>query len=126
MRLKIKFRAYNSGGPGGQHGNRSMNAIEASVELPDGTLLKASSALKSQKNNRNLAAMRLRQKVQEHFKTDEVRFRAPETRVRTYHVPRNVVTDHASGDTLSWKESQKDISPLVEARARAIHGTSDS
>lgn len=39
-------------------------------------------------------------------------------RIRTYHEPRNVVIDHQSGETRSYKDTviKNDLDPLIMAR----------
>jgi len=50
------------------------------------------------------------------------RFRAPKVRVRTYHEPRDTVTDHASGERRSYRAviDGDAFAELVEARRRAL------
>ena len=63
---------------------------------------------------------RLQERLREHFHKDPERFRAGSERVRTYHEPRNLVTDHKSGKTFAYKDILNDIAPAVEARRAAF------
>lgn len=95
----VKFRAFNSGGKGGQHGNRSMNAIEASLcptvarKLGIPALKATATTSKSQHQNRALAARILKVKIREALRSDKARYGAGAGRVRNYHEPDNRVTD---------------------------------
>lgn len=127
MRLPITFRPFNSGGKGGQHSNKTLNAMEVSVALPDGRVIKASSTrFKSQHDNRREALRDLKDKVKKALTPERERPDLSEV-VRTYHEPRNIVTDHASGMTASYrevveKEKVEQFEKLVEARRRAKLG----
>lgn len=122
MRLTITYRAFNSGGKGGQHGNRSMNAIEASVELPDGTTLRATSkTCKSQHANKKLATAQLAAKVREYYRDEPDRGETAgfgaQGRIRTYHQPGDRVVDEA-GPTFTWNHTvgKGDLSEVIDAR----------
>jgi len=120
MKPKIQYRAFNSGGKGGQHGNRSMNAIEAWVILPDGRKISATSTYKSQQTSKKMARARLLSRVQAELEPRRERGKDGE-RVRTYHEVDNRVTDHASGVTIPYGLLGKMFDELIEARRRALH-----
>ena len=121
MRLRITYRAFNSGGKGGQHGNRTMNAITASVALDDGRTIQATSqSLKSQHANKRAATAILKQRVREALEgPPKERIRNAET-VRTYHEADNRVTDHRSQLKTPWKSIDKDFARHVSERSAAF------
>lgn len=119
--LKINYRPYNSGGKGGQHSNKTLNAIEATVILPDGRLIKAnSSTSKSQHINKKLAQKVLVSRVRAAVVPPRVRPDLSE-RVRTYNACRDDVVDHASGEHRSYKSVMDGnaFEELVNARREA-------
>lgn len=125
MRLKIRYRAYNSGGPGGQHQNRSENAIEASVTLPDGREVKARSEMKSQHASKRAARAILASRVREALTPPKERGRVAgfgkEGRVRTYHEPNDRVSDE-SGFAASFRQTvgRGRMEELIEERRKRL------
>lgn len=117
-RSDLKFRAYKSSGPGGQHRNKTMSAIEV-THLPTG--IKACASLKSQHQSKRAALRVLKARLYAHFQPEPERFRVPNERIRTYHEPDNRVTDHASGLQMAYRAvvTKNWIAPMVEARALA-------
>ena len=126
MRLRIKYRAFNAGGKGGQHNNRTYSAIEATTTLPDGRLIRAQSkSSKSQHRNKKAAANLLRVRVLDALRTEKERqitagWGDASRRVRTYHEPDNRVTD-TMGDRFTYSEivGKCNIAPVLESRRRA-------
>lgn len=128
----LTVRPYNSGGSGGQHSNRTLNAVEltASVRARDTNerrliRVKASTA-KSQLTNRRRAYVVLMSKIGALMKPNP-RARGPVSswgspKIRTYHRPDNRVVDHASSLKMTWDETvgKGDLGPMIEARRRAI------
>jgi peptide chain release factor 1 len=112
----LRFRAYRSSGPGGQHRNTTMSAIEV-THLPTG--IKACASLKAQSQSKRAALRVLISRLYAHFHVQKERFGAPAERVRTYHEPDNRVTDHGSGLQLSYREvvDKGDLSRMIESRA---------
>ena len=122
MRLQVSYRPFNSGGKGGQHSNKTLNAIEASVVLPDGRKIKAQSTVyKCQHRNKKEAQKELVRRVRQALAVPRVR---PDTseRVRTYHACRNEVLDHASGVKRRYDDvlSGDAFADLVDARREAL------
>lgn len=117
----IVFRAYNSGGKGGQHGNRSMNAIEAK-HLPTG--LTATSSLKSQHRNRKLATRLLLSRVVAYYRRqlDDSREAPPDERVRTYHECDNRVVDHRTGEKWSYADTvgKGKLAEIIESTGQRL------
>lgn len=112
----LRFRAYKSSGPGGQHRNTTESAIEV-LHIPTG--IKACAALKSQHQSRKAALRVLIARLTAYYQTPKERFGAPPIRVRTYHEPDNRVTDHASGRQWSYRETvgRGRLEGLIEDRA---------
>lgn len=121
MRLPIKYRPFNSGGKGGQHSNKTLNAMECSVVLPDGRTIKATSTcFRSQHQNRKAAQKVLLSRIREALKPERERPDISE-RVRTYHAVDNRVVDHASGERRSYREVLEGdaFGDLIDARNAA-------
>lgn len=124
----ISYRAFNSGGPGGQHSNRTFNAIEASLSREAARDLgiepcSATGSEKSQLRSKGLAVKRLKEKILAAVKIRDAkeRFAAGTERVRNYHGPDNRVTD-ASGLRWGYKETvgKGDLSACIEGRRAAM------
>lgn len=62
---------YNAGGPGGQHGNKTLSAVKI-IHKPTGISVTASER-RSQHQNRKKAEYRLLAKLEEYYKEDEER-----------------------------------------------------
>jgi protein subunit release factor A len=129
MRLPIHFRFFKSSGPGGQHRNKTMSAVEASVTLPDGRVIRATAQTdKSQHRNKRAARAILLGRVRVALQPETERRRTAgwgeAGRVRTYHEPDNRVTDHASGLTMSYRETvgRGDLAPMIESRWQTMIG----
>jgi protein subunit release factor A len=133
--LKV-CRAFNSGGPGGQHGNRSMNAIELVAEYRiDGVTveIRATASLKSQHKSRTAALRLLASKLKAEVERRKAELTggrrvqaggfgaAGAYRVRTYHEPDNRVIDSA-GFRMSYAETagKGRIVDLVDRRRVAM------
>jgi len=122
VRLPISYRPFNSGGKGGQHSNKTLNAIEATVTLPDGRVLRASSTRhKDQHRNKKAATEALVERVRAALKPQRDRPDLSE-RVRTYHQGRNEVVDHASGARRRYDDVLEGdgFAALVDARREAL------
>ena len=98
----VKLETYNSGGKGGQHGNRSFNAVKL-THLPTG--ITACSQAKSYPHNLKVAwkvlaariANRARQKALQKEAEERKALRGKGSRnerIRTYNFPQNRVSDH--------------------------------
>src|SRR4029079_9553778 len=118
-RSELRFRPYRSSGPGGQHRNTTLSAMEV-THLPTG--IKATASLKSQHQSKKAALRVLLSCLLVHSTPEQERFRAGAERVRTYHEPDNRVTDHRCGLQFSYGETggKGDLSRLIEARAEAL------
>jgi peptide chain release factor 1 len=103
---EVKVETYNSGGKGGQHGNRSMNAVKL-THLPTG--ITACSQAKSYFHNLkvawNVLAARIsdgiRQAAEQKEAAEKKTLRGKGSRnerIRTYNYPQNRVTDYRLGE----------------------------
>jgi len=121
----LRFRFYNSGGPGGQHSNRTENAVEV-THIPTG--IKANGALKSQHRSRKAALKVLRSRLYAHYKAlgAKERYAAGFERVRTYHEPNDRVVDHRTGKTWSYRRTvgKGDLSDVIEHSVAAQEASS--
>lgn len=124
----FSYRAYNSGGPGGQHQNRTFNAIEAKLSKEAAgklgiPVLSAVGTEKSQVQSRRLAVKRLKSRIVAAIKARDARDRysAGHERVRNYHEPDNRVTD-STGLRWTWKSTvgSKDLSDCIDGRRREM------
>lgn len=124
----ISYRTFNSGGKGGQHGNRSMNAIEAALSASvaadlDIPVITATATLKSQHASKRAARRLLLAKIRAHLSLQGARGRysAGKERVRTYHEPDNRVVD-SSGLRWSWDATvgKGDLAPCIDGRRREM------
>lgn len=126
MKNAVSYRCFNSGGPGGQHSNRSENAVEAILDPAAAAKLgipavSATASVKSQKTSKReaqkLLAARIRHEVG--LLNRRPRFSAGMSRVRNYHEPNNRVTDE-TGQRWSWSETlgKTDLSSCIDGRAR--------
>ena len=108
---EVKVEPYNSGGKGGQHCNKSMNAVRL-THGPTG--IQASSQLKSFPQNLKLAwqvlATRIKddqlQKQEKEAASKKKSLRGRGSRnekIRTYNWPDGRVNDHRSGEKYSLK-----------------------
>lgn len=112
----LRFRPYRSSGPGGQHRNTTLSAMEV-THLPTG--IKACDSLKSQHQSKKAALRVLLSRLYAHFTYPKERGEAGE-RIRTYHEPDNRVTDHGSGFRQTYHEvvDKGDLGQMIEARFR--------
>jgi len=130
----LSCRTYNSGGPGGQHQNRTENAVELIAEwnIDDRPFCaKASASLKSQHQSRAAALRVLVGKLHAEIARRRAAAQqgaalvgfggAGEGRVRTYHEPDNRVVD-TSGFRVDFAGTvgKGDLGGLIEERGRRM------
>jgi len=130
----LSCRTYNSGGPGGQHNNRTENAVELIAEWNiDGRPFraKASACMKSQHHSRAVALRILAGKLNAEIRRRRAAAQKGEAvigfggggadRVRTYHEPDNRVTDTAGFQVAyAGTVGKGDLGPLIEGRGRRM------
>lgn len=119
----VKVETYNSGGKGGQHSNKSDNAVKL-THLPTG--ITACSQLKSQIQNHKLAWKTLLTKIHDELEQRQQTESADKKRklrgsgmrnerIRTYNFPQDRVTDHRIKKSYSLTSIMGgDMSKLVE------------
>ena len=122
---KKDFRVdwFSGQGGGGQKRNKTQNCCRI-THLPSG-LMATGQDHRTRPPNQKDAFERLAALIIKHYRLDEPPAReiSDET-IRTYHEPRNVVKDHASGLTQDYKTVVKDgnIAEMLEARRREMAG----
>lgn len=120
-RKDFRVDTFASGGPGGQHQNKTESGVRI-THINTGLTAECRES-RSQHMNKATAFRRLakllvahvmEQQRQTHTISNEV--------IRTYHEPDNRVKDHESGFMQSWREvvEKNDIGPMIEARKRAL------
>lgn len=118
----FKVDWFSGQGAGGQHRNKHQNCCRI-THKPSG-LVGMCQDHKDRPSNQRVAFERLAALLIEHYnlreKTHEGE-RSEET-IRTYHEPRNVVKDHASGFQQEYKYVVQDgeIGEMLEARKREL------
>ena len=114
----LDIQWFSGTGKGGQHRNRHMNCCRVR-HVPTGVQVQ-STAHRERTANLKAALRMLAAKVEDHLHTDPDRYSAPDERVRTYHEPRNIVYDHASGETGTYKDVVygNGLGELIEARRK--------
>lgn len=99
----LRVDTFCSGGPGGQHQNKTESGVRI-THIETGISAECRES-RSQKENKRRALHKLAQRLLQEerlreMKTSEV----VKTRIRTYHEPRGVVTDHRSGLRYSYDD----------------------
>ena len=114
---------FSGQGAGGQKRNKTQNCCRI-THTPSG-LVATGQEHRTRPANQRDAFERLAAKLIKHYRLDE----GPEREIsnetiRTYHEPRNIVKDHASGFTQEYKHVVKDgnIADMLEARRREMGG----
>ncbi len=108
---------FSGTGAGGQHRNKHQNCCRI-THIPTG-LTETGQEFRERSRNRAAAFKRLAHRLIALHSVSESRDRYASTeRVRTYHEPRNIVTDHRSGETRTYKDTviKNDLGPLISAR----------
>ena len=118
---------FSGQGAGGQNRNKNQNCCRI-THIPSGLSAVGQDHSKRVPNQRD-AFNRLAAKLIEHYElrgTQERGERSNET-IRTYHEPRNVVKDHASGFQQEYRYVVVDgeIGDMLEARRRELMDSED-
>ena len=114
---------FSGQGAGGQKRNKTQNCCRI-THLPSG-LMATGQDHRTRPANQRDAFERLAAMIIKHYKLDEAPEREISTEtIRTYHEPRNIVKDHASGFTQEYKHVVKDgnIAEMLEARRKEMGG----
>lgn len=111
--FRIDF--FRGSGAGGQHRNKRDTACRI-TDIETG-LSSESQEQRSKEQNKKVAFQKLAAKLMDHHYPKIPKERAPVTeRVRTYHEPRNIVTDHRTTKSYPWPEVMdgKGIDRIIE------------
>ena len=104
---KKDFRVdwFSGEGGGGQHRNKHMNSCR--ITHRETGLVASCQEHKSAGQNRKVAFKKLTNLLVAHYapKLDKVRGPLHEKATRTYHEPRDTVTDHVTGEKYSFKQT---------------------
>ena len=112
---------FSGQGAGGQHRNKHQNCCR--ITHRDSGLVAVGQDHRSRVSNQRDAFNRLAKQLVEHYSLNTAPERViSEETIRTYHAPRNIVKDHASGHTQEYKTVvlDGDISEMVDARKTAM------
>lgn len=114
-RKDFRVDSFNSGGPGGQHQNKTKSGCRI-THIASGLVAECRET-KSWHQNRTIAFRRLAVLIK-HWHIEQLDSLPERSRevIRTYNVPDNRVKDHLTGQQSSCEEVFADISEMVEAR----------
>lgn len=121
---KDDFRVdwFSGQGAGGQHRNKHQNCCRI-THKPTG-LMAVGQESRSRVANQKAAFHRLADLLIEHYdlRGKQERGERSDETIRTYHEPRNVVKDHASGYQQEYRYVVEDgeIADMLEARKREL------
>lgn len=113
----FKLEWFSGTGAGGQHRNKHQNCCRI-THIATGMMETGQNSRERPANQRD-AFTKLAKRVIAYYAVEETHEKSNE-RIRTYHEPRNVVTDHASGLTQEYKRVVLDanLGDMIEARRR--------
>lgn len=117
----FRIDTFNTGGPGGQNQNKREMGVRI-VHLPSG-LSAESRESRSQLQNKKLAFRRLAELIKKwHIEKETSQYEISKETIRTYHEPRNVVKDHASGLIEAYTEVVLNgiMDNMIASRNRAV------
>lgn len=118
MQSDFKIDWFSGTGKGGQHRNKHQNCCRV-THIETGITANGTSSRSRGANLKNALSV-CKARIAAKFEQQTERYRATEERVRTYHEPDNRVTDHASGETMTYKDVlKKGVGSLIEARLKA-------
>jgi len=104
---------FSGTGAGGQHRNKHQNCVR--ITHKESGLKTSCQNHRDRKSNFRVAFEEMGRKLKDHYHPDIPKERAPYTEVvRTYNIPDNRVTDHASGHKESYSQMEMDI--FIEKR----------
>ena len=111
----FKLEWFSGTGAGGQHRNKHQNCCRI-THIKSGMMETGQNSRERSVNQRE-AFTKLAHKVINYYASDADREISDE-RIRSYHEPRNIVTDHASGLTQEYKTvvDNANIGDMIEAR----------
>lgn len=111
----FKLEWFSGTGAGGQHRNKHQNCCR--ITHIDTGFTETGQNSRERSVNQREAFTKLAHRVVAYYAVETER-KVNDERIRTYHEPRNIVTDHASGLTQEYKKvvDNADIGDMVEAR----------
>jgi len=122
---ELRWDWFSGTGAGGQHRNRHCNCLRLK-HLPTGIQV-TSQNHRDRPSNEREAIEKLTARVKSflHPEVQKERFKAKET-IRSYRESDDLVKDHASGATGSYKDivvkgDPKDFGEIIEARKAAVN-----
>lgn len=115
----FKLEWFSGTGAGGQHRNKHQNCCRI-THIETGMMETGQDSRERPANQRD-AFTKLAKRLIAFYAVSEDRVISNE-RIRTYHEPRNVVTDHASGLTQEYKRVVNDanLGDMIEARRKEM------
>jgi len=118
----FKVTTFRSSGPGGQHRNKTDTAVRI-THSETGVAAEATDS-KSQATNKKVAFRKLVHKLIEYYHEDESERRTSigwGEKIRTYHEPRGLVTDHRTGVTKRYSDViDGDLDAFIEASINMV------
>jgi protein subunit release factor B len=113
---------YSGTGPGGQHRNKHQNCCR--IKHIASGLMTTCTEYRERTANLKCAFRKLANLLVDHYIKKEEPEVQPQEVVRTYHAVRNIVKDHLTGLTKSYKDTvdSMDLEEFIETRARVKAG----
>lgn len=109
---------FSGTGAGGQHRNKHQNCCR--ITHIESGFVETGQNSRSRSTNQREAFTRLAKRVIAFYQIEYAKAISNE-RIRTYHEPRNIVTDHASGLNQEYRRVVVDgeMEDMIEARRKA-------
>jgi protein subunit release factor A len=111
----FKIDWFSGTGAGGQHRNKHQNCCR--ITHIESGMMETGQNFRERSRNQKEAFTKLAHRVVNLYnqKESRKRYESDET-IRTYHEPRNIVKDHASGETIQYSDLDKEFEQMVNAR----------
>ena len=121
-RKDFRIDTFKSGGKGGQHQNKTDSGVR--ITHIDTGLSAECREHRSQRQNKLAAFRKLAEKLVQHAREiNKPVVVTSQERVRTYNHATNLVTDHATGTKMSYKEAmeQDGIGTMISLRRKVCN-----
>ena len=120
----FKLEWYSGQGAGGQHRNKHQNCCR--ITHIESGLMRTGARSRSRVENQREAFTSLANHLIALEQVQKARI-TDTPHIRTYHEPRNIVTDKASGKRMAYKDLKRGggLGPMIRARASAMRNTDD-
>ena len=120
----FKLEWYSGSGAGGQHRNKHANCCRI-THIETGIVCSGTGSRSRVANQREAFANLADILIARETKQKERIMDTPA--IRTYHEPRNMVTDKASGKSMPYKDLRRGggLGQMIEARASAMRNEND-